>query len=213
MWCMPVMRPEQTQNVLDQMVACGLSTPGIVIANGPGFASIKLPDAWDIYYPPQNLGLCGSLNLFYRTFPDCDWYGIVCDDEFVFTDGFDKILPEAAGRWKISHGNDGWKSQDRIHTYSVTGGSLIRAIGWWALPGLWHWYFDDVWEMLAADLNIRVWCQDVKTEHRHHMAGKAEFDATYKLGESRSVEDRHIFETWKSTEYPRLRERLRTLMK
>ena len=215
MWILPTMsRPVACQAVIDSMVAANLSTPGLVIVNGdPGnaYRSIRLPAKWSIITFEDNRGVCGAMNWAFEQFPRADFYALVCDDEFVFTEQFDLKLIEAAGRWNIAHGNDGWQSETRIHTYATWGGELIRAVGWWSLPGLWHWYFDDCWELIASEFGLRRFCRDVLTEHRHYTAGRATFDPTYQAGQSRAGQDQAVFEDWKRDEWPALRGRLRQI--
>jgi len=213
MWCLTTMgRPTQCAAVLKAMVDHGMSTPGIVVVNGPEradeYRQIVLPDQWQIEFLPENIGLCASFNRMFSKFPNEPWYGAVCDDEFIFTEGFDQTLVQHAGSWCVAHANDGWQSEKRIHTFAVHGGELLRFLGWWALPGLWHWYFDDVIETIAGELDLRRFCKDVRSEHRHWCTGAATFDDVYRLGESRSEQDREVFLKWKTEEWPRTKERL-----
>ena len=74
----------------------------------------------------------------------------------------------------------------------------MRRIGFLSLPGLWHWYHDDVWEYIAARDNLNVFCSEVRVEHRHYRAKKAAKDATYQMGESRKHHDREVFFKWRN---------------
>ena len=198
------------------MVGCGLSTPGRVIVNGPdqieAYRNLRLPENWSLIELPENIGICGALNWAFRLYHSEPWYGMACDDELVFTPGFDKILINAAGRWNCAHGDDGWRSSYRLWGFLTIGGDLLRSAGWWALPGLWHWYFDDVWETIAGEFGLNAWCQNVKTEHNHTDNGKVQMDAIYALGRSRTEQDRQRFDRWKSHEWPKLKNRLRVAM-
>ena len=210
-------RPQRCQATLDSMVGCGLSTPGRVLVNGPdqieAYRNLRLPENWSLIELPENLGICGALNWAFRLYHSEPWYGMACDDELVFTPDFDNILVNAAGRWKCAHGDDGWRSSYRLWGFLTIGGDLVRACGWWALPGLWHWYFDDVWETIAAEFDANAFCRAVKTEHRHTDNGKVPMDAVYALGRSRAAEDRQRFDRWKAAEWPKLRDRIRTAMR
>lgn len=200
--------------MLRQINEVGCTTPGIVIVQGTetDYSEVKavLPSDWKITTLPHNHGICGAMQWFFNHHPHEPFYGLVCDDEHVFTPGWDRTLIEAAGKNCISHGNDGWQSERRIHGYATWGGDLLRAVRWWAIPGLWHWYFDDVWERIAADLNLRRWCPEVKVEHKHYLAGKTEKDATYAAGESMSRNDQRVFYAWLNYEWPHLRQMLQT---
>jgi hypothetical protein len=217
MWLLPTYnRPDKCAAVLDQINSVGCSTPGMVIVNGyegiSQYARMKLPPNWQIIFSPVNLGLCGAMQLHFLNYSSEPFYGLICDDEYVFTPGWDKTLINAAGRFGIAHGNDGWQSETRLHTYATFGGDLIRTVGWWALPNLWHWFFDDIWELIAKDFELKRYCRDVKTEHKHYKSGKAEKDQTYFAAETRSIEDRGRYKTWLTSEYPRTKARLEAAM-
>ena len=198
------------------MIAAEVSTPGVVIVNGPQrideYRRMRLPQSWVMIELPENIGICGGLNHAFRRFPFEKWYGLVCDDELVFTKGFDKTLIDAAGRWGVAHGNDGWRAAYRLWTYVVYPGDLLRTVGYWSPPGLFHWYFDDTWEEIAREFGLKRFCQDVKTEHEHTDNGKVSIDETYAVGRSRADHDKARFERWKSEEWPTIRERLKLAM-
>jgi glycosyltransferase involved in cell wall biosynthesis len=200
MWILPSYnRPDQCREVIEQMKKMGCSTRGVLLVNGGDskpYENIELPEGWTGLYLLRNLGVCGAMNKLYELYPDEPWYGLICDDEFPLTENWDTQLVEAAGDWKIAHGNDGWQSQERIHGIVVLGGKLVRELGWMALPGLWHWFVDNTWELIAGYCGTRVLVKDAFMEHRHWRAGKAAKDEVHELGESRALEDRAIFVRW-----------------
>lgn len=213
MWFLVTMdRPERCQAALDSMIACEIETPGYVVVNGPlqveKYRQLRLPKDWGLIELPENIGICGALNLMFKRFPDEPWYGMPCDDELVFERRFDRWLIREAGAWNISHGNDGWRSQYRLWTYATFGGDLLRACGYWALPGLWHWYFDDHWELIAKEFGLKRHCEGIRTEHRHTDNGAVDLDATYQAGRANADSDRRRFEQWKREEWPSLRARI-----
>lgn len=201
MWLLPSYnRPEQCRAVIDQINKIGCETFGLLWVNGPEqlekYKKIELPSLWRVHYHEENIGVCGAMNAAFGMYPEQPYYGLICDDEYVYTPAWDKTLSQAAGNWHIAHGNEGWQSSRRIHSYVTVGGELVRECGWWSLPGLWHWYHDNVQEVLAAHAELRIFCQDVRTEHKHYLAGKAEKDTTYSSGESRATQDEAVFKNW-----------------
>lgn len=197
-WVLPTYnRPDKCQAVLDQIIKVGCTTPGTVIINGSEYPPLRVPQGWDALALSKNIGVCGAMQLYFTNNPNEDFYGLICDDEYVFTEGWDKILIKAAGSDKIAFGNDGWQSGRRQHGYVTWGGDLLRRIGFLSLPGLWHWYHDDVWEYIAERDNLNVFCKDVIVEHRHYRAQKAEKDETYCAGESRKEQDREVYLEWR----------------
>lgn len=215
MWLLPTFnRPEKCRDVLEQLSATGCSTPGVVWVNGGNrqddYSALQslLPAGWTMHFNGKNVGVCGALNEFFMRHPGEKWYGLFCDDEFIHSRGWDIELVGAAGDWCISNANDNWQASLRLHTYVVWGGELLRSVGWWACPGLWHWYFDAAWEWLAAEFGLRRWCPTVKSEHRHINLAKASVDEAWGAGMSRRQQDAERFACWAYYELPGLRERL-----
>lgn len=207
-------RPSQCAQVIDRLKKHKCSTPGILFVNtnedddGHLYKTIALPPKWMLEIHNKNLGLCGALNWVFKKYPNEPFYGMITDDEFVCTDGWDKILVDAAGKWNIAHGNNGWQSDRRIHGFMTIGGELVRTIGYLMPQGLWHWFSDDVWESIAAGRNLRRFCQNVKIENKHWMLGNAHKDKTYELSESRNRQDQEIFMRWKENEFPIIMKRI-----
>lgn len=213
MWVLPTYnRPDKCRDVLKAIIYTGCSTPGLVIVNGTDrlaeYQAIPLPKDWQMVIMPQNIGVCNAMNWAFNRYPNEPFYGLICDDEFVYTTGWDKKLIAAAGSRGIAHGNDKWQAPRRMHMYVTWGGDLLREIGWWALPGLWHWYHDNVWEQLMAGNSAVKFCEEVYCEHKHYIAGKTAKDVTYATGESRASQDQLIFQRWAFNGYPALKSKL-----
>lgn len=218
-WIVPTLnRPSQCGEVIERLKKYKCSTPGIVFVNtnqeskGDLYKGIELPANWRLVINQGNLGLCGAMNCVFKECPNEPFYGMITDDEFVATDEWDKILVEAAGKWNISHGNNGWQSERRIHGFMTIGGELARAVGYLMPQGLWHWYSDDTWEAIAARTGLRKFCPQVKIENKHWMLGNAKKDSTYALSESRNVQDREIFLRWQKNELPNIIKNILSLM-
>lgn len=209
-WVLPTHnRPEKCQAVLDQIIEVGHSSYGTVLINGSNYPELRIPHNWDVEYLPENIGVCGAMQYYFKKYPSEMFYGLICDDEYVYTPGWDLTLIEACQPHHISFGNDGWQSGRRQHGYVTWSGDLVREVGFLSLPGLWHWFHDDVWESIARALDLNRFCKDVRVEHKHYRAGKSEHDATYRLGSSRRESDAKIFAEWYNNEFPELVERLK----
>ena len=238
MWILPTLnRPIQCAQVIDRLKKHGCSTPGVLFVNtvpaviekntaeidreiqqkiaesdASGiihlYKNIDLPIGWEIIINQGNAGLCGAMNRVFNQYPNENFYGLITDDEFVCSDGWDKTLAEAASDWNISHGNNGWQSDRRIHGFMTIGGNLAREVGYLMPQGLWHWYSDDVWETIANAADLRKYCRDVKIENRHWMLGNAKKDKTYELSESRNIQDNEIFLRWRKNNFPIIKEKI-----
>ncbi len=212
-WILPTYRrPDRCAEVIRCINYVGCSTPGIVVVNGMDdyqeYQKINLPKDWKMVFLPQNIGCCGAMNWAFHNYPNEPFYGLLCDDEYIYSSGWDTALVAAAGKNRIAHANDRWQSGKRQHLFVTFGGDLLRELGWWALPGLWHWYHDNVFESLSDGLDISRFCSDIIGEHKHYLAGKAEKDYTYQSGESRNGLDQLVFQHWMINEYPLLKRKL-----
>lgn len=200
-WVLPSFnRPAQCGALIEQMKSTGISTPGILFVNGCDmlneYAKIELPDNWKFLWWEPNIGCNAPLNEVLKRYPNEPWYGCINDDEWPFTPNWDRQLIKAADNWYIANANDGWKASFRLQSFVVCGGDLIRTLGWWVLPGLWHWHGEEVMEVLAQHCGLRRFCHDIRTEHRHWRNNRAERDSTYISGEENVKQDGVIFQQW-----------------
>ncbi len=125
--------------------------------------------------------------------PDEDCYAFIGDDTEIHTVGWDRKLRDAAGPWGISYPDDGLKSEAQA-THPFIGGEFLRAIGFWALPGLSHLYTDTVWDFLGRHYGNLVYRPDVLVEHLHWSAGKSERDESYE--KPTAARDQACFLNW-----------------
>lgn len=199
MWFLPSYnRPEQCAEVLDTCVKTGMTTPGVLLVQGQDdrYEKIELPKGWTRVYRLTNVGLSQGLQYLFSTWRDEPWFGLITDDHFPETQGWDLPLIEAAGKTCIAHCNDGWQSDERIFGLTVFGGDLLRALRYWTVPGTWHCFNDDFWEAIAKDFPVRRYLKDIKVQSPHCMKGDAPVDMTYKAAYARFEEDRAAYEAF-----------------
>lgn len=230
MWIMPTMsRPKQCRDVLERIQETGCSTRGMVFLNGHKshhqYFSGVLPfvrSGWNYFPSEKNLGCIGALNKVFELYPNEPFYGFIGDDEFLM-DGtpsnWDQLLIEATGDWNVSHGWDDLHQGKRAQGYLCIGGKLARAIGYLAIPETWHWFgLDCMYEWLSgapalggggACKNILV--PEVRVHHKHAYAARAPMDDCYRLGESKSEEDKNIFWHWITHRMPEICARIKKL--
>ncbi len=180
MWFLPTFgRPERCQATLDSIAAAGPSHGAVIVDGDHSYGELRLPPRWRQYRLDDNQGLCGVLNYALQRWDNLAWYGFLTDDSIVRTPGWSEALVKAAGPAGFANSGDGWQAQRRMHGAIAFGGDLLRALGWWAPPGLTHSYCDDAWERLARALDNWVHVPQVLVEHQHPGNSKAEADATY----------------------------------
>jgi hypothetical protein len=204
MWVLPTFgRPARCQEALCSITSAGVSSPGLVVIDGdpdPAYANLRLPPDWRAICLPANLGVCGVFNHVLRAWSDEPWYGFISDDSIVRTMAFDRPLIAAAGRAGFANSADGWQAHQRMHGAIVFGGDLLRALGWWAPPGLIHCFVDDAWEHIGRALGNWVHLPQVMVEHLHPANAKATSDTTYHKAYANFESDRARFEEFVGAE-------------
>lgn len=185
------------------------TTPGVIAIDedqAEMYAATSLPEGWKLdvskrnYFGPKN-------NDVFSRYPNEPWYGSINDDMLPETPGWDSILPEASGPWGIAWGDD--KLGGRAVCVAF-GGELIRALGWICCPGVYHFFNDDVHELIARELGIGKYIPEVIVPHLHFSKG-AEYDETYKSRPSHGA-DRARFQYWRDNQWPQMREHLKMLI-
>lgn len=140
--------------------------------------------------------------------------GMIGDDNRFRTKGwdvtFDRYLTEQVG---VAYGDDGFQ-HERLPTSWWVSRSLADMFGI-APQGLRHLYMDNWWKSLGEGLGVLRYFPDVEIEHLHPIAGKAEYDATYQRGNSRSNAngDRAAFHRWERRQKPIDLKRARSLLR
>lgn len=139
---------------------------------------IETPAHWKRISVPANTPLGGIFERIFKKYPNESYYGMVADDVVPETRYWDEIMIAACKPDKIAWGCDELQNE-RLPVHPFIGGDLVRKLGWWAAPGLKHWFVDNVWKALADALDCGVYLPDVKMTHLHYTNGRAQMDRTY----------------------------------
>jgi hypothetical protein len=77
--------------------------------------------------------------------------------------------------------------------------NIVKALGWFCLPELQHFYVDNVW----ADLGWGAGCirhlRAISVDHIHPATGKASSDKTYSDSNKKIPADREAYFSWRRT--------------
>jgi hypothetical protein len=211
-WLLPsVGRPQAAQDVLDACAEMGMTQQGFLYADGDDYTGVKLPANWMLIQRDENHGIGPAMNDIFAGFPFASHYGWLADDTEPRTPGFDELLTTAAGGYGLAYANDGGyrstpefaeavEKGDELTSGLVWAGDLVRAAGWWALPGLRQAYVDVVWCELIAALGLARYAPWVVVEHMQWRIGKRERDAWDAIAESPQTPvwaaDAAVYETW-----------------
>ena len=232
MWTLPSRgRPELITHFFDMALKAGLQTPGVVILekSDPKFQryldEVKLPKDWHFFVCPEgfendpmpSFGKATRCWIAHNQeyWNECKWLGSLNDDYEPISQDWDIRLIGQLNGYNFVSGSDRWKAPERLTAAPVYSGDLLRAVGYMFPAGMHHFFFDDVWEMLAVDRGIWDIQMDVIILHNHHMLHK-KLDDTSKYVEHDSdffEKDRATFKKWLEGDYLQALLRIEALKK
>jgi len=216
MWLLPsYRRPNLCHEAVLAHVRAGTSTDVVLFVDPPhdGY-DFELPPNWRLYLSSTHVGMAEAMRWAFRTYPNEAYYGWLSDDLHPRTVGWDMKLIEAAGQFFMVCCNDLQLATEPSIRDGVLpgamcwGGNLVRAVGWWALPGVNQAGIDDAWIHLAHRLfDVKRYVPDVIVEHMSYKNDKRPKDATddwVRDGDRYIERDFETFNAWKSSLEPHL---------
>lgn len=130
----------------------------------------------------------------------CRAIGFMGDDHRPRTKGWDAVMLSALDQLGagIVYGDDLIQRENLPTAFAMTS-SIVRALGWMVPPGLEHLYIDDSVLALGREIGRIQYLPGVIIEHMHPIAGKAEWDDTYREANDggQYVRDKIAYETWR----------------
>ena len=151
------------------------------------YRKLRLPKNWTVHHEPEWGSLQASMQWCLRQFPDATRYGWLADDTVPRTKHWDRKLEAAAGDHGFAQAHDNWRSLSGtaedlfvkgldMSAGLCWGGNLVRAVGWWALPGVTQAGIDTAWCDIIHPLGVCRYLRDVVVEHRNWRTGLRPFD-------------------------------------
>jgi hypothetical protein len=139
-------------------------------------------------------GLCGSTNdVAVRRAGEYPYLASLGDDMVPRTPGWDRALVRAIEDMGGTGFSYPWDSaREDVPEAVVMSSSIVAALGWMCLPGLSHWYCDDVWAALGQGAGCIRHLRAVAVDH---VRGPA--DATARDNGRSLSADRDVFWAWK----------------
>ena len=162
----------------------------------------------------QTRGMAQPLNVVARLYSTkgYEFFTFIGDDHRPQTPDWDVRLANALGdKPGIAYGNDLLQGE-RLPTAVLMSAAIVTALGGMVPPKLRHLYLDNFWLRLGKDLGNLKYLPDVIVEHRHPLAGKAEWDQGYREVNSNELYnfDALMFDNYiKSEDYSILLKKLR----
>ena len=168
-----------------------MTSPGVVYVDETIdiYTDLRLPKNWTVHYEPEWGSLQASMYWCLQEYPDATQYGWLADDTYPRTWGWDKLIEEATGDWRLSYCADDWFSNsetdlgqlisgDNLSSGLCWGGELVRTVGSWNIPmecrqaGI-----DTAWLDIVKPLGLHNYLPDVLVEHKNWRTGKRRPDA------------------------------------
>jgi hypothetical protein len=174
------------------------STRMIVVldADEPGYA-----DCPSVYFDHE-CGMGNALNAaaaFVSNLGLPTVIGFVGDDHRFRTKGWDAEIAgaNAAMGGGVVYGNDLIRGHE-LPSSAFLDARIVRALGWMALPGAKHLYFDDTWRELGTAMGRLRYLPNTVIEHMHPIAQKADWDENYARVNDPAVysHDKVIYDAW-----------------
>lgn len=162
-----------------------MTSPGILLIDtrAGSYPDIRLPYNWRAIRLPLDMAV--ACEMVFQMLPNEDHYGWLADDLRPRTQDVDKKMEAATRGWRLVDCHDLYLAeQESLRAGSlcgafVWGGKLVRAVGYWAIPGIQQAGMDDSWVDLAAkNQPLRYWMSDVVVEHLQYRNDKREKDET-----------------------------------
>lgn len=183
-WLLTTARPGAWGETVEACRAAGMESRLVVCCDG--FREL----GEDVWHTEERQGIGFWLQWAFDKWPDAAAYGWLADDTFPRTPGFDRLLAERAGRFGLSYADDGGVVSEEalregrdLSSGLCWGGELVRAVGWWSLPGLRGAWIDVSWLDIVRPLHLYRYSPEVLVEHRSHRNGGRPADAIDAAGQ------------------------------
>lgn len=152
----------------------------------------------------DRMGLVAWTNYLAANQPDVPYLASLGDDMVPITDGWDAELITAVEKMGGGYAYPDDKRRADIPEAVVVDARIVKALGWFALPSLSHWFCDDVWGALGKGAGRLAYCPDVIVEHRHpNVYPDAKPDATYDAAAATYLADAAEYRRWRLYQMPK----------
>lgn len=113
--------------------------------------------------------------------PECKWVGLLNDDHYIITKGWDKIVESLIDGKNFISTNDGyWCFGVQCCGLTAWSVELLKTAGFPIFPdALQHLYIDNLWKAIGESAGCWVETMRINVEHKHVLRGAMPADETY----------------------------------
>lgn len=204
-WLLPTRRrPAKLANFFASAIRTGISTPGLILVDRAEYEelkaeykAIKLPPGWAYYgVGGESVGAC--IRELWPHTKHLDWVGYLVDDQVCHSYLWDQRTIEHLNGKNFVSTDDAEQYPRRMVGALAFSGELLRTVGFLYPDGLWHAYWDDVWETLGRGTSCWSLVPDVLLTHAHPFNDATQADSTHTHAYSRAAQDREWFAKWEA---------------
>jgi hypothetical protein len=122
--------------------------------------------------------------------------GFIGDDHRFRSLGWDVAIGRALENGGMAYGND--LARQDIPTAVFISSDIVRALGWFCLPGAKHLYLDNTWAQVGREAGCLMYLPDVIIEHAHPFFGRGQMDEHYARVNHPSMyaHDEKVYREW-----------------
>lgn len=128
-----------------------------------------------------------------------DILGFVGDDNRFVTVGWDTKVSAVLADGGFAYCNDHLRPDLPTHVFVTT--NIVKRLGWFGLPGLWHLYLDNVWRVLGTKTGSLHYLPYVILQHLNPLTGMGQMDDIFRASNAPAVyeHDQAVFAEWVAT--------------
>jgi hypothetical protein len=195
-------RPRQTAEMAASFLATAeLPTTSLLLVvdlddpEGDGYVDLVAPGVGLVGVEGGSL-TAATNQAVCQVWDEADIVGHVGDDHRFVTHGWDRMVTEVLATPGVCYGDDGvW--HEELGTAWFASTSIVRKLGWLALPVSMHYGIDDAWIDIGRALHRLTYLPDMHISHPGVPEQKADPDAIFTRAQEHRRADAAAYYRWR----------------
>jgi hypothetical protein len=184
-------RPDRCREMADSVMSTATGRVNVLVgvdADDPRLDEYKKLDWITLYIVDRERRGCAKIANNIAMHSTADVVQFLGDDCLMLTEGWDEMIADsvpADGIALISLMNKEHETRKQAYHPAITR-KWIDAVGWYTLPGAFHYGIDTTWINMAKAINRLIWVEGAVIEHRHYKRGANPIvkDSVYDVSEA-----------------------------